>query len=111
MLRGSFQHAAMATLLMGLMIVPLGTCLERSPNGAHSCCMELGSSHSLRTDCCVVRPELPAILVAPTLLSASPSETAHDFVVCVEQAASDERATRAVNPPLSPPTGAFILRI
>lgn len=110
MLRGSFQRAAMATLLTGLMIAPLGACLEQSTKDAHSCCMQPESSHSLRTNCCAVRTQLPATLAATTLPGANPSEAAHAYVVRMEAPATDKHPAVAVIPPLSPPTGAFILR-
>jgi hypothetical protein len=111
MLWGSFQRAAMAILLIGTMFAPLSTCLQQSSKGAHSCCMQPESSQTLRTDCCVVRSQLPATLVAPRLAGPSPSAVVHEYVGRVEAQASDEHAAVVVIPPLSPPTGAFILRI
>lgn len=77
----------------------------------HSCCMQPESMHSLRADCCVVRAQLPATLAAPTLPGSSPSAAVHESMVYLEAPASDEHPAFAVIPPLSPPTGAFILRI
>jgi hypothetical protein len=111
MFRGSFQRAAMTILLMGLMIAPLRICLEQSPKSAHSCCMQPASRHSLRTDCCVVRTQLPATLVTPTLPGPSANEVLHEDVASLDAAITDVFPAVAVIPPLSPPTGAFILRI
>jgi len=111
MLRGSFQRAAMAILLMGMMIAPREICLQQSPKGAHSCCVQTESSHSVRTNCCVVRAQLPATLVAPTLPGSNPSEILHDYAASESATATDRHSAVAVIPPLSPPTGAFILRV
>jgi hypothetical protein len=101
----------MAVLLMVLMIAPLGVCLQQIPKNAHSCCMQAASPHALRTDCCVIRTQLPATLAANAVPGSSPSETVHEYAVCVKTTATDEHRSLGVIPPLSPPTGAFILRI
>jgi hypothetical protein len=101
----------MTILLMGLMISPFGICLRQTSKVAHSCCMQPESSHSLRTNCCVVRAQLPAILVAPTLPGSSPSEVLHEYVASLNATTTDKHPVVAVIPPLSPPTGAFSLRI
>ena len=111
MLRSSFQRAAMAILLVGMMIAPLGICLQQSPKGAHSCCPQQGSAHSVHADCCVVRMQLPAILVSPKLPNPSPRHLAVEIMARVELTASAEHPAVVVIPPLSPPTGAFILRL
>jgi hypothetical protein len=101
----------MVILLMVLMVAPLRTCLQQSPKSAHSCCMQPESRHSLRTDCCAVRTQLPATLAAPTLPGASANEGLHEYVASLDATARDMHPAVAVIPPLSPPTGAFILRI
>jgi len=114
MVRGSFQRAAVAILLVGMMIAPLGICLQRSSKSAHSCCMEQKSSqtlHCVRTNCCVVRTQLPAMLAKSTLPGPSRSEAVHEYMVCVTANAVDEHSAVALIPPQSPPPGAFILRI
>jgi len=111
MLQNSFQRAAMAILLIGLMIAPLGMCLQQSPKGAHSCCIHPESPHSLRANCCVFGTQLPATLVAPKQPGASPSHGVDKNAAYVETPSSGERPVVVVIPPLSPPTGAFILRI
>jgi len=111
MVRGSFQRVAMTILMLGLMIAPLGLCLQPSSNGAHSCCMQSESSHSLHVNCCVARPQLPATVVAPTLPGSSPSEVLQAYVPVVDAVITEAHSVVAVIPPLSPPNGAFILRI
>jgi hypothetical protein len=111
MVRVSLQRAAMAILLVGMMIAPLGICLHQSPKGAHSCCMQTESSHSLRADCCIVRTQLLATLVAPTMPAAGTSLIGDDFAVFVRPMAVGEHPALAVLPPLSPQHGAFALRI
>jgi len=111
MLRGTFQRAAMAIVLIGLMLAPLGFCLQRSTKDKHSCCMKQAAAHILRSDCCVVRTPLPATLARPTLPSASPSAAVYEYGACVKVAAPDEHPAIAPIPTLSPPPGAFPLRI
>jgi hypothetical protein len=101
----------MAILLMALMIAPFGICLPQHANGAHSCCMQMETPHSVRTNCCVARPQLPATLAASAVPNSSPSETVHAYAVCVEAMATSKHPAIAIIPHLSPPTGAIILRI
>jgi hypothetical protein len=111
MLRGSFQRAAMAILLIGMMIAPFATCLQQGHKGAHSCCMPSERSHSLRTNCCTVRTQLPATLAAPTLPRTSSLSAVYVAFRREAMPVSFERPAVAAIPPLSPPPGAFILRL
>ena len=111
MLRSSCQRAAIAILLVGWMIAPFGICLHQDAKGAHSCCMQAGPAHSIQTNCCVVKAQLPAILAAPAAPGPGSSAKVHEYGLQVQATASQEHPALAVIPPLSPPTGAFILRI
>jgi hypothetical protein len=102
----------MAILLIGLMLAPLGVCLQQPHKAAHSCCMNQSeSSPSLRADCCVVRSQLPATVATPTLPGAEPLVPMGNFAGLLAKPSTGHRPPAIVNPPLSPPTGAFILRI
>lgn len=111
MLRGSFQRAAMAILLVGMMIAPLGICLQQNSKAAHSCCMRQQSLHCLQTNCCSFRTQLPAIVLAPPLPNPTPGEASHEYVASLNAITPDEHPPVAAIPPLSPPTGAYTLRI
>ncbi len=112
MLRGNFQRASIAILLIGMMIAPFVTCLQQSRKSAHSCCAgQMEPAQSLRADCCVVRTQLPATVVTPTLPPAGTLAAVQEYVMRVEMPAPVEHLALAVIPPLSPPNGAFILRI
>lgn len=112
MLRGSFQRAAMAILLIGLMIAPICVCLQQPHKSAHSCCMRQSeSSPSLRADCCVVKAQLPATVVAPTLPGAQPLVLVEHIEALMAIPSMGHHAPAIAIPPLSPPPGAFILRI
>jgi hypothetical protein len=111
MLRAFFQRAAMAILLMAMMVAPFAVCLQQGHKGAHSCCMQPEGSHSLRTNCCTVRTQLPATLLAPAVTGTSSLSAGQVSVMREATPAPFVQPVLAVTPPLSPPAGAFILRI
>ena len=112
MLKGYFQPAAMAILLMGLMMAPLGICLQPTQKSAHSCCPEQSETHgSLQTNCCIVRTQLPATLVDPILTCASHPPAAFESVSLEAMPVPRLNRVARLTLPLSPPPGAFILRI
>jgi len=111
-MRGAFQRAGMAILLIGLMIAPMCVCLQQPRKGAHSCCMQQSeSTPSLRANCCVVRAPLPTTVVAPTLPGAKPLAPVELLEALVAMPSKGHQPPAIVIPPLSPPPGAFILRI
>jgi hypothetical protein len=112
MLKGSFRRAAMAILMMGLMIAPLGICLQPAQKGAHSCCPEQSETHgSVQTNCCIVRTQLPATLVDPILTCVSHPPTMIESMSLEAMPVAHHDQGARVNLPLSPPPGSFILRI
>ena len=112
MLRGVYLRAVMATLLTGALLAPLGTCLQRAKNSAHSCCAGAAESHlSIRTNCCTVRTPLPAVEVTPKLRAPAPLAVAREYTSFIERQSPRElKATTAI-PRGSPPLDTFILRI
>src|ERR1035437_2950373 len=112
MLSGVFQRAAVAILLMGSLLAPLGTCLQRTHKTGHSCCSHASeSSKTARTNCCTASTPLPAVVAAPDLLGPAPLTVAQEFISSNEPSLSGELSISAVIPPQSPPAGAFNLRI
>jgi hypothetical protein len=112
MLRGVFQRAVVAILLMGTMLAPSGMCLQTSHKAAHNCCSRVSSSHpSFRKDCCITSAPLPAVVVAPSLPGSASMPAAREFALLDEIAFSSEFPALSFTPPHSPPPGAFILRI
>jgi hypothetical protein len=112
MLQGVFQRAAVAILLMGSLLAPSGICLQPAHKAAHSCCSHASKSHqSVKTNCCTASAPLPAVVVAPNLPGSAPMTVAQEFVSSDELSVQSELTRLAVIPPLSPPTGAFNLRI
>ena|ERR1035441_155568 len=110
MLRGSFQRAAVAVLLMVALLAPFGTCRPISGASQHSCCASEQSA-TVGADCCIARPLLPAVVKERVL----PDQMAFAVVLKVlplaETAASYDAAPTAVVGPHSPPPGASVLRI
>jgi hypothetical protein len=112
MLRGDFQRAAVAIVLMGSLLAPFGTCLQPAQKAAHSCCSHASrSNQSVRTNCCTASAPLPAVVVAATLPGSAPMTVAREFISLDEFSSRSEFPRFAVIPPHSPPMGAFILRI
>jgi hypothetical protein len=112
MLRGVFQRAAVAILLMGGLLAPNGICLGRTYHAAHSCCAPAPeSSKTVQADCCTARAPLSAIVVAPNLSGPVAMAVAQVFVPTTELSSPGHLLAAAVIPPQSPHTGAFSLRI
>jgi len=116
MLKGVFQRAAVAILVMGSLVVPSGICLQQTHKAthkaAHSCCLPASESgKSATTNCCLAHATLPAIVVVSLLPNAVPPVAAHPFVAAISTSSSGALAALALVPPKSPPTGAFSLRI
>jgi len=112
MLRGVFQRAAVAIVLMGALLAPFGTCMQRTHMGAHSCCSHASESRkTAQSNCCVASASLPAVVVAPNLPVSAPMTFAQEFISLDEFSSRNEFSILAVIPPHSPTTGAFNLRI
>lgn len=112
MLRGVFQRAAVAIVLMGGLLAPNGICLQPTPHPAHSCCAPAPESTQFaQTECCTARAPLPAVVVAPDVPAPAPMSVAVNFVPVLEFSSRDGFPSAAIIPHLSPPTGAFNLRI
>jgi hypothetical protein len=112
MRRGLFQRAAVAIVLMGSLLAPLGICLQPAQKAAHSCCAHASrSSQSVKTNCCTASAPLPAIVVAVNLPGPAPMTIAQEFISLDEFSMQRELPRATVTPPHSPPPGAFVLRI
>jgi hypothetical protein len=112
MLKGIFQRAAVAIVLMGALLAPFGTCLQRTHKTAHSCCLHTSESrNAAQPNCCIARAPLTAVLVAPNLPGSAPMTVAQDFISTDELSLPSQFPILDVIPPHSPPTGAFNLRI
>src|ERR1039458_1809087 len=109
---GFFLRATVAILLMGTMLAPLGTCLERTHKSAHSCCAPASAPDSTaQTNCCTAHTPLPAVVVAPTLPAPAPMAVEPEFIASHEISSVGAFSASAFIPPQSPPPGGSILRI
>ncbi len=109
---GILRRALVAIALIGAMLSPFGTCLPMKHKAAHSCCAaasEMGKA--FKADCCVVRDQQPAVVAAPSLPAPAPMAVAPEFSSKNALSPSSEVLVAVFIPPLSPPTGAFNLRI
>jgi hypothetical protein len=112
MLQGVFQRAAVAILLIGALAAPAEICLQHAHKTGHDCCASMSeSSATVQSDCCTVRPTLPAVVVAPALSGSPVLSAAQQVVSSRELSSPSELTVSTVIPPQSPPTGASILRI
>ena len=76
MLHGVFQRAAVAILLIGALVAPAQICLQHAHKARHACCVSMSEpGATIHSDCCAVRPTLPAVVVAPAV-SGSVTEAA-----------------------------------
>ena len=86
MLRGVYQRAAVAIVLMGSLLAPFGTCLQPTQKAAHSCCSHASKSNqSVRTNCCTATAPLPAVVVATNLPGSAPMTVAQEFILFTER--------------------------
>jgi len=97
MLRSVFQRAAVAIVLIGTLLAPLGTCLQRTHRTAHSCCAPASESNkTARTNCCKVSTPLPAVVVAPNLPGSAPMAAAREFISSDEFSSPSEISVAAL---------------
>jgi len=112
MLRGAFQRAAVAIVLMATSFAPFGTCLQMKHKAAHSCCAPASQSNkTIQANCCAAIAPQPAIVVAPNLPASAPMTVGQEFIASDTVSSLREFSAFAAIPPHSPPPGAFNLRI
>jgi hypothetical protein len=112
MLQGVFHRATVAILLIGSLVAPAQICLQHAQMTGHACCASMPeSSSTVQSNCCAVRPTLPADVVAPALPAPQALSAVQEFVSSKELSSLNEPTVSDVVPPQSPPTGASILRI
>ena len=107
-----FERAAVAVALIGAMLTPLATCAQSTHKTAHSCCVPASETgKAVKANCCVVRDQQPAVVVVPSLPSSAPMAAAPELSSKNALSSPREISVAVFIPPLSPPTGAFNLRI
>jgi|ERR1035438_4671659 hypothetical protein len=107
-----FQRASLAIVLIGTMLMPFGTCLSIKQKTEHSCCASASETgKSAQTNCCVVRDQQPAVVVVTILPNPAPMAAAPELSPINAPFSPHESSIAAFIPPLSPPPGAFNLRI
>jgi hypothetical protein len=112
MLSGFLKRALVAPLLLGTLLLPLGTCAQSTQKSAHSCCAP--ASHFQNTaqgNCCTVRPSDPAILVAPSLPGPAQSNVDLAFLPQDHAVMQPVFASRVTIVPRGSPPSASQLRI
>jgi hypothetical protein len=109
---GFFQRAAVAIVLMGALLAPFGTCLQRTQHTAHSCCSHASQAgKTAKPDCCTVSNQSPVAMVAPAFAGSAPMVISRVFLSASELSSPREVPAAAIIPQHSPPGRASILRI
>jgi hypothetical protein len=111
MAQGVLHRAGVAIVLVATLLLPYGRCQAPARAASHDCCVHSAPMATAGTNCCIVRSQLPAIVVeraAPVsqrLVSAvfvvPPAEPAMRFETTAEAAVAHHPS----------PPGASVLRI
>jgi hypothetical protein len=111
MAQGVLHRAGVAIVLMATLLLPYGRCQAPVRAASHECCAHSAPMATVGTNCCIVRTQLPAIVIqraAPVsqrLVSAvfvvPPAEPVMRF-----EATADAAVAHRPSPP-----GASVLRI
>jgi hypothetical protein len=108
----NFERATVAIALIVAMLTPFGTCVQVKGKAAHSCCAAASEDGgAVKANCCVVRDQQLAVIVVPSLPNPAPMAVAPEYSAKNLLTSSRELLVAIFIPPLSPPTGAFSLRI
>jgi hypothetical protein len=109
---GFYQRAAVAIFLMGALLAPFGMCLQPAPGAAHRCCQHARQKgNTAKQDCCIVRSETPAAIVAPAPTGSAPVVIERAFFAAGEISSPREVPAAALVPTHAPPGRTSILRI
>jgi len=109
---GFFQRATVAIVLMGALLAPFGTCLQRTHRTTHSCCSHASHPGKMtRPDCCTARSESPVAIVVQTSEGSAPMVIVSAFLSASEAASPREVSVMSIIPQYSPPGRTSILRI
>ncbi len=111
MAQGLLYRTGIAIVLMATLLLPYGRCQAPARAASHDCCEHSVPLATVGTNCCIVRSQLPAVVVKP---AAAPSPRFASAVFVVPAAGPAMRfgaTTRADATHLSSPPGPFVLRI
>jgi hypothetical protein len=109
---GFFQRAAVVLFLMVTLLAPFGTCLQPAQGAAHRCCQHARQTGSTaKQDCCIVRSETPAAIVAPATDNSAPIVVERTFFASSEISSPHEVSAAVLAPTHAPPGRTSILRI
>src|ERR1035437_299409 len=104
MRNGFFQRAAVVLFLMGTLLAPFGICLQPAQGAAHRCCQHARQKGSTaKQDCCIVRSETPAAIVAPATDNSAPIVVERAFFAAGEISSPREVPAAVLVPTHAPP--------
>jgi len=111
-MRGVNQRTATAIALMAVLLFSIGTFIVPAQSGAHNCCSHQSvPSSSSKQSCCTAAPQIPPVVItsaAPQVVSLEASQV---FLPAMFHPVSHETSNLIVQPPQSPHSGTFALRI
>lgn len=112
MMPGMLRRAGVAIVLMATLLLPYGTCQPAARARRHDCCGgQSAPNASVKTNCCIVRSEIPAVVVEnaavslSVVLSSSPIPFGSAPTITMKPGAAVAVADT------SPPPGKSVLRI
>ena len=106
------QRVAVVIVLVASLLAPYARCQSPSRTFRHECCLQdAAPKTSVTANCCIVRPQLPAVVGEHPALGPTAMPAAAGLVPAREPAIHFHTNAAAPSVQVSPPPGAFILRI
>ena len=112
MVQGILHRAGVAIVLIAVLLLPYGRCQSPSRAGAHECCTHHSApAASVKSSCCTVRSELPAVPVEQAVVNPGVAIMAAEFVPAAVPAVARQSAAVVAPPRHWSPPGKSVLRI
>ena len=111
MTQGVLHRAGVAIVLTLTLLLPYGRCQSPARATGHDCCVHQSPAASVKTNCCAIRSELPAIVEQRAVVSPNPLAVLVAILPAEEFAVSFAASATTAAPHRSSPPGKSILRI
>jgi len=112
MVQGMLHRAGVVIVLIAALLLPYGRCQSPGRAASHECCVQgAAADASVKANCCIVRTELPAVIVERAVPGPSLAPIAASYVSAAEPAMIVESGATTPVAHHYPPPGASVLRI